>query len=73
LGPDGPHHAIVPPDLVILEVKANDLVPQWVPSLLAAHDVTLSRFSKYCAGLRRLRAQPVVLSAPDPWAREEGN
>jgi hypothetical protein len=72
LGPTGPHYVILPPDEVILEVKANDLVPQWVPRLLATHGVTLSRFSKYCAGLRRLRAQPVVLSAPDPLARKEG-
>ncbi|MBI3178622.1 MAG: polyphosphate polymerase domain-containing protein [Deltaproteobacteria bacterium] len=41
-------------DGVILEVKANDVVPLWVSRLLAANRCTVRRFSKYCAGVARL-------------------
>ncbi len=48
-------HAFLPPNLFIMEVKANNAVPLWVAHLLARHRCSLSRYSKYCAGLVRLR------------------
>ena len=47
-------HTFLPPQLLILEVKANDAVPLWVSRLLARHHCALSRYSKYCEGLMRL-------------------
>jgi hypothetical protein len=47
----------LPPDRLVLEVKANEAVPLWVVRLLARHSIPIQRFSKYCAGLAHLRAQ----------------
>lgn len=41
----------IPPDWCILEIKVNDRVPDWLVSLLNAHNCELRRVSKYCAGL----------------------
>lgn len=50
-----PTMLFLPPQLSILEVKTNDVMPIWVTRLLAAHEVVISRYSKYCAGMERLR------------------
>jgi hypothetical protein len=52
----GARHFFLPPDLLILEVKANEAIPLWVSGLLARHGCALRRFSKYCSGLARLLA-----------------
>jgi hypothetical protein len=51
----GDRYSLLAPNAVVLEVKANDAVPMWVSRMLARHSVSLSRFSKYCAGLARLQ------------------
>lgn len=43
------------PDRLILEVKMNDVMPLWITRLLASRSVTVIRFSKYCAGMARMR------------------
>ncbi len=48
-------YAILRPEVAVVEVKANDAVPLWVNRMLARHQVTLDRFSKYCAGVARMR------------------
>jgi hypothetical protein len=48
-------HLFLRPDCAVLEVKSNDVVPLWVSRLLAAHSCTVVRYSKYCAGIARLR------------------
>ncbi len=48
-------YRFLPADKTILEVKTNDVVPIWLSRLLAAHACTLSRYSKYCAGIAHLR------------------
>lgn len=56
---------ILPADYCIMEVKADDRVPEWVTSLLARHDCQLNRVSKYCAGvalLRDLKVRDLALS-----------
>lgn len=47
-------HFFLPPDRLVLEVKANNAVPLWVSNMLARHHCALTRYSKYCAGLTRL-------------------
>jgi SPX domain protein involved in polyphosphate accumulation len=60
---------ILPADYCIMEVKADDRVPEWATSLLARHDCHLTRVSKYCAGvatLRDLKVMPLALSPGVP-------
>jgi SPX domain protein involved in polyphosphate accumulation len=66
---------IVPANYSIMELKADDRVPEWATSLLARHDCQLSRISKYCAGvatLRGLAVMPLVLSPGVPRPLEPG-
>jgi SPX domain protein involved in polyphosphate accumulation len=48
-----PHHTQIafPAHLSIMEVKANERVPHWLTNLLARHQCTLTRVSKYCCGI----------------------
>jgi hypothetical protein len=41
----------LPPDIVVMEIKANEKVPIWLTSLLGAHECNLRRVSKYCIGI----------------------
>ena len=66
---------ILPADYCIMEVKADDRVPEWATSLLARHDCQLSRVSKYCAGvaqLHGLKGLPLALSPGVPLPLEPG-
>jgi SPX domain protein involved in polyphosphate accumulation len=60
---------ILPADYAIMELKADDRVPEWATSLLARHDCQLNRVSKYCAGVAQLRdfkVMPLALSPGVP-------
>jgi SPX domain protein involved in polyphosphate accumulation len=64
---------ILPADFCIMEVKADDRVPEWATSLLARHDCQLTRVSKYCAGvatLRGLKLAPLAYSPGVPHSAE---
>lgn len=66
---------ILPADYGIMEVKADDRVPEWATSLLARHDCQLNRVSKYCAGvaqLHNLNVLPLALSPGVPFPLEPG-
>ncbi len=58
----------LPPDVCILEVKADERIPIWLTSVLARHQCDLSRVSKYCLGLRRgfesFRDRSLMASGP---------
>lgn len=43
----------LPPDMVVMEVKANERVPIWLTSLFGLHQCNLQRVSKYCLGVER--------------------
>jgi len=62
-------HRFQRPDWVILEVKADDLVPLWVTRMLAQHSVTLNRFSKYCAAVAHLQERKLLCASREtlPW------
>lgn len=49
MDPTVPNQLVLPIDWCVMEVKANDRVPDWLTSLLALHDCSLRRISKYCA------------------------
>ena len=42
---------VLSPGKVILEIKVNDRVPLWLTELIAAHNLQLSRISKYCCSI----------------------
>jgi len=46
-----PMQIAFPAHLAIMEVKANERVPHWLISLLARHECSLTRVSKYCHGI----------------------
>lgn len=48
-------HLMVPPDRVIMEVKANERVPYWLTELVGEHNLRLVRVSKYCHSLEVAR------------------
>ena len=43
-------------DTIVMEVKVNDAVPLWVSRMIARHNCSLRRISKYCKGLACLRS-----------------
>jgi VTC domain-containing protein len=60
---------ILPEDWCIMEVKADERVPEWTTSLLARYGCQLHRVSKYCAGLAQLKGfdvRPFALSPGVP-------
>jgi len=57
---------ILPDDWCIMEVKADDRVPEWTTSLLARHACQLNRVSKYCAGMSLLHDFGVLPLALSP-------
>ncbi len=46
---------VLSPELSVLEIKYNDLVPIWLTKLVAYHDLPVVRYSKYCAAIDRER------------------
>lgn len=46
-----------PAHLAVMEVKANERVPHWLTSLLARHQCTLTRISKYCNGITAIASR----------------
>jgi len=51
---------LLPADWCIMEVKADERVPQWIASLLARHGCQIARVSKYCTGVAQIRAFKVL-------------
>ncbi len=47
---------VLPPNIYILEVKANHRVPNWLTELVNHHRCQLRRVSKYCAVLENSKA-----------------
>ena len=43
----------LPPDIVVMEIKANEKVPVWLTSIIGALQCNLKRVSKYCIGIEQ--------------------
>jgi SPX domain protein involved in polyphosphate accumulation len=59
------NHLFMSPSLCVMEVKANETIPNWVTSLLARHNCQLHRVSKYCAGMawvKGIHVMPLTIS-----------
>jgi hypothetical protein len=70
LGANTTDRLIVPSQLAVLEVKANERVPKWLTDVAARHDLTTVRISKYCRAIeayeRGVRALAHVRELPHP-------
>jgi SPX domain protein involved in polyphosphate accumulation len=63
---DSENHLIIPPDWCIMEIKANNAVPDWVTSLISRHNCQLRRVSKYCAGIAHASEHQTMMLAIAP-------
>jgi SPX domain protein involved in polyphosphate accumulation len=73
---DAENVLFAPPDWCIMEVKANDAVPDWLTSLLGRHNCQLRRVSKYCAGLahlKNLKVMPFAIGPERPGAAAQSD
>lgn len=43
----------LPPDIVVMEIKANEKVPVWLTSIIGALQCDIKRVSKYCTGIEQ--------------------
>ncbi|MBN2527036.1 MAG: polyphosphate polymerase domain-containing protein [Deltaproteobacteria bacterium] len=66
------NHLFLPRGWTILEVKANDRIPEWVTTMLGRHNCELRRVSKYCAGIAMDRMQDMMHLAMSPIPELEG-
>jgi hypothetical protein len=42
---------MLPPNLVVMEIKVNERIPYWLTDMIAAHDLRTVSFSKYCRSM----------------------
>jgi hypothetical protein len=42
---------MLPANLVVMEIKVNERIPYWLTDLIAAHNLQVMRFSKYCRSI----------------------
>ena len=45
---------------VIMEVKVNEQIPHWLTELIAAHNLSLFRISKYCSSIQAAQDMPGI-------------
>ena len=58
LGCQAENRFIVPPHLSVVEVKVNERVPYWLTELIARHNLSLIRVSKYCQSVEAFGRAP---------------
>jgi hypothetical protein len=46
------------PGFVVMEVKVNERIPYWLTEMIAAHNLQLIRFSKYCRSIEAAKNLP---------------
>jgi hypothetical protein len=61
-----PNKLLLPEDWCIMEVKANETIPDWIISLLARHDCQLQKVSKYCAAVGQIGGLKSLPITPGP-------
>ncbi len=49
---------VLPISQVIMEIKVNDRIPNWLTELIAAHNLQLIRISKYCRSIEAAERMP---------------
>lgn len=54
----GENRYVIPPHLSVVEMKVNERVPYWLTELIARHNISLIRVSKYCQSVERFGLAP---------------
>lgn len=73
LGLRSENRFIVPPHLSVVEVKVNERVPYWLTELIARHNVSLIRVSKYVQSVEAFgRAPRSIFHLPDADPEADG-
>ena len=49
---------MISPNMVIMEVKANERIPYWLTEIVSDYNFRLIRVSKYCQGLETSEELP---------------
>ena len=47
-------------DRVVMEIKVNERIPYWLSGLIAAHNLQMVRFSKYCRSIAAAQKMPAT-------------
>jgi hypothetical protein len=45
-------------NLVVMEIKVNERIPYWLTEMIAAHNLQMVRFSKYCRSIQAAQNMP---------------
>lgn len=45
--------SMLAPNLVVLEIKVNERLPKWLADLIAKHNLSITRVSKYCLSIEK--------------------
>ena len=54
-----PEGFLFPSDWTVMEIKVNERIPYWLTELVAKHNLTLTRVSKYARSIELIHAMPV--------------
>ena len=54
--------SMFPADTVVMEIKVNERIPYWLTELVAAHNLSLFRISKYCRSIEMAQTMPNTFS-----------
>ena len=48
------------PNLVVMEIKVNERIPCWLTEMIAAHNLPITRVSKYCRSIEAAKDMPLA-------------
>ena len=48
------------PNLVVMEIKVNERIPYWLTEMIAAHNLPITRVSKYCRSIEAAQDMPLA-------------
>ncbi len=52
---------MLPANLAVMEIKANERIPRWLTEMIAAHNLQIVRVSKYCRSIEAARKMPSIV------------
>ena len=64
IGTESEHRFVIPPHLSIVEVKVNERLPYWLTEMIARHNLSLIRVSKYCQSIEAFQRAPRSMFQP---------
>lgn len=55
---------MLPADRVVMEIKVNERIPYWLTEMIAAHNLTMIRVSKYCRSIEKANGWASTFTYP---------